>query len=62
LIDIKQLAATSQVALLAAVGQESEGANPHESIRQHMKQETANELIGVQRHLLELIVIFSVAI
>ena len=62
LFDAKKLAATGEVLFLRAVGQQSEVANADQPVWQHVKQETADERIGIEGHEFELVVVFSITV
>jgi hypothetical protein len=47
---IEQLAKEGEIVAALAVGEEAVVANPVEAIRQGMQQETADELVGIERH------------
>src|SRR5438132_12853174 len=54
---IEQPAAESEVVAALAIGEEAVVANPMEAVRQGMQQETADELVGIERHHLGLAVV-----
>ncbi|MGY4312207.1 hypothetical protein ACVWW1_001510 [Bradyrhizobium sp. JR3.5] len=47
---IEKFAAKGELGSAMAVGHEAEVADAVEAVRQRMKQETANELIGLEIH------------
>ena len=49
-LNTHQQAAASEVLLFRAIREKPEVANSHEAVGQHMQQEAAYELIGVQSH------------
>jgi hypothetical protein len=46
-IESQQLAALRESLLLGSVGQKAEVANTNEALRDHVKQEAADEIFGI---------------
>ena len=55
--DVEQLSAQVQLQLPVAIGKKSVMSNAVQAIRQSVKQETADELISIERHHLPLAVV-----